>query len=381
MLVSLLACALALGAIGQAGCGAGASTATRAHAASAYLTGIGNENPKMFKQPAVRAAAHEDRPLRRPLRRRRAPLLAGSGDHVHHGRGSRSTSRCSSPSTTRNTRPTKLPSVASYQRDVQKFVKLFPNVRQYESWDESNRGNVTSASSRARRRSAAAKYYQALLRVCKGCTVIGLDVLDSAVSTPTLRYISEFKREISHLETVMPKIWGLHNYSDVNRLESWRTRDIVQSARRPGVADRDRRAREIRRRASRTSAAPGLTRAAKVLKYMFALAGALPQIKRLYVYDWTGGTNSTRFDAGPDERPRTAARRLRGRVPPAARGQMQRARPSRTDHPLSAGCVCGPVAAPRAGARAPAAGCASAASRQAPARRRATAVGASVSSG
>ena len=31
---------------------------------------------------------------------------------------------------------------------------------------------------------------------------------------------------------------------------------------------------------------------------MFAVAGAIPQIKRLYIYDWTGGTNSTRFDAG-----------------------------------------------------------------------------------
>ena len=31
---------------------------------------------------------------------------------------------------------------------------------------------------------------------------------------------------------------------------------------------------------------------------MFALAGSLPQIKRLYVYDWSGGTTSTRFDAG-----------------------------------------------------------------------------------
>ena len=31
---------------------------------------------------------------------------------------------------------------------------------------------------------------------------------------------------------------------------------------------------------------------------MFAVAGAIPQIKRLYIYDWTGGTSSTRFDAG-----------------------------------------------------------------------------------
>ena len=42
----------------------------------------------------------------------------------------------------------------------------------------------------------------------------------------------------------------------------------------------------------------GLARAAKVLKYMFAVASSQTQIKRLYIYNWTGGTASTRFDAG-----------------------------------------------------------------------------------
>ena len=27
---------------------------------------------------------------------------------------------------------------------------------------------------------------------------------------------------------------------------------------------------------------------------MFAVAGAIPQIKRLYIYDWTGGTGQLR---------------------------------------------------------------------------------------
>ena len=127
--------------------------------------------------------------------------------------------------------PTKLPSVATYKHDVQKFVKLFPHVRQYQSWDESNRGNVphSFASPSA---AASAKYYQALIRVCKGCTAIGLDVLDQANISPTLRYISEFKREISRLRTVMPKIWGLHNYSDINRL---RELAHARNSRRPSA--------------------------------------------------------------------------------------------------------------------------------------------------
>ena len=54
--------------------------------------------------------------------------------------------------------PTRLPSVRQYQRDVQKFVKLFPNVRQYQSWDEANRGNVRGLFSSPSPK-AAAQYY------------------------------------------------------------------------------------------------------------------------------------------------------------------------------------------------------------------------------
>jgi hypothetical protein len=291
--LSMLSAALALGAFAQAGT---ASATPKARAASSYLTGIGNESPKMFTNPLyeqlhtkiVRYVAPYDA-VAHPYSLDQAIRFIVAADQAHE--------RVLVAFYHSEYSPTKLPSIATYQRDVQKFVKMFPQVKEYESWDESNRGNVAKQFS-SPSAVAAAKYYQALLRVCKGCTVIGLDVLDAAVISPTLRYISEFKREISRLETVMPKIWGLHNYSDVNRLESWRTRDIVKAFGgqvwltetgglvqfEPGFPNKH---------------GAGLTRAAKVIKYMFALAGALAQIKRVYVYDWTKGTSSyTRFDAG-----------------------------------------------------------------------------------
>jgi hypothetical protein len=96
----------------------------------------------------------------------------------------------------------------------------------------------------------------------------------------------------------MPTIWGLHNYSDVNRLESWRTRDIIQAfgggqtwlTETGGIVQFGGSFPNVH--------GSGLTRAAKVIQYMFRLAGVLPQVKRMYVYDWTGGVASTRFDAG-----------------------------------------------------------------------------------
>jgi hypothetical protein len=294
VILSALSAALALGAFAQVGAAAG--RAPKAHAASSYLTGIGNENAKMFRNPLfqqlhtkiVRYVTPYDTVAHSySLDQAITFIQAAEAAHeqvlvaFYHSEYT----------------PTKLPSVTSYQRDVQKFVKLFPHVKQYESWDESNRGNVAKQFS-SPSASTEARYYQALLRVCKGCTVIGLDVLDAAVISPTLQYISEFKREISRLETVMPKIWGLHNYSDVNRLESWRTRDIVKAF--GGQVWLTETGGLVQFEPSFPNKhGAGLTRAAKVIKYMFALAGALPQIKRLYVYDWTRGTSAyTRFDAG-----------------------------------------------------------------------------------
>jgi hypothetical protein len=298
--ISILAAGLALGAISQAGARTSGSAARRgaprAHAASSYLTGIGNENTKMFSNPLyqqlhtkiVRYVVPYDAVVR-PYSLTQAKQFIAAAEAAHeqilvafyHSEYT----------------PTKLPGISAYQSDVQRFVKLFPHVRQYESWDESNRGNVAKQFS-SPSAVGAAKYYQALLRVCKGCTVIGLDVLDAAQIGGTLQYISEFKREISRLETVMPKIWGLHNYSDVNRLEGWRTHDIVKAfGGQVWLTETGGLVQFEPYFPNRRGA--GLTRAAKVIKFMFALASSIPQIKRLYVYDWTRGTGSViRFDAG-----------------------------------------------------------------------------------
>ena len=272
-----------------------ASPKPGAHAAASYLTGIGDEQTEMFTNPLwlqlhtkiARYIAPYDAAVRPySLQLARAWITAAEAKHqqvvvaFYHSEYT----------------PTKMPSVAQYQHDVQKFVKLFPKVRQYQSWDEANRGNIRGvlASPSA---SAAARYYQAMIRVCRGCTAIGLDVLDADNISPTLRYISEFKREIGKLRTVMPKIWGLHNYSDINRLQSFRTRELSRAlggqvwlTETGGIVQFG-------------GAFPnrngfGLRRAGKVLGYMFSVAGSQSQIKRLYIYDWTGGTARTRFDAG-----------------------------------------------------------------------------------
>ncbi len=303
-LIALAGAALTPFALGQAGAATSAKAASAggaarrmpmAHAAASYLTGLGDESTEMFTDPDATR-------LKTRIVRYIAPW-----DAVAHSYSLDKAKVWIKDAEERHLQvlvafyhseytPTRLPSVAQYKHDVQKFVRLFPHVKQYQAWDESNRGNIRGvlASPSA---SATAQYYQALIRVCKGCTVLGLDVLDADNISPTLQYISEFKREIGRLRTVMPKIWGLHNYSDINRLESWRTRELTRAlggqvwlTETGGIVqfggafpNRD---------------GSGLRRAAKVLGYMFNVAASQPRIKRLYIYDWTGGNSHTRFDAG-----------------------------------------------------------------------------------
>jgi hypothetical protein len=267
----------------------------RAHAAASYLTGIGDEQSLMFTNPLWRQLHTKIVRYIAPYDAATRPFSLQLATNFIHAAEAQHEQVLVAFYHSEYT-PTKLPSVALYQHDVQKFVRLFPHVKQYQSWDEANRGNVPHAFS-SPSAVAAARYYQALIRVCYGCTVIGLDVLDANNISPTLGYIAEFKREIGRLRTVMPRIWGLHNYSDINRLESWRTRALVAAfggqvwlTETGGVVKFGG--------AYPNRNGSGLTRAARVLKYMFAVASSQPRIKRLYVYNWTGGTPSTRFDAG-----------------------------------------------------------------------------------
>jgi hypothetical protein len=129
----------------------------------------------------------------------------------------------------------------------------------------------------------------------------GLDVLDQNNPRSTVRYIQQFKHAIRRLKTVMPTVWGLHNYADVNRLQGWRTRELAHALggqiwlTETGGIVRFGRAFPNRR-------GSGLRRAARVLQFALRLAASQPSIKHVYVYDWSGASRATPFDAGLTDR-------------------------------------------------------------------------------
>jgi hypothetical protein len=281
----------------------GASSKARAHVASSYLTGVGDQHTEMFTNPLwiqlhtkiARYIAPYDAAVRPySLQLAREWIGEAEADHqqvlvaFYHSEYT----------------PTKMPSVAVYQSDVKKFLALFPKVKQYQPWDEANRGTIVEVVKGKRHVALvspspmqSAQYYKALKGVCHGCTILGLDVLDQPSVTPTLSYIAQFKQDIGRVKTTMPNLWGLHNYSDTNRFQTSRTSAILAAV--PGNVWLTETGGIVQfGGAFPNKKGAGLTRASKALSFMFKIAGSHARIKRLYIYDWTGGGGSTRFDAG-----------------------------------------------------------------------------------
>jgi hypothetical protein len=115
-----------------------------------------------------------------------------------------------------------------------------------------------------------------------------------------------------------PRRWGLHNYSDVNRLRSTGTRRVLDTV--PGELWLTETGGVV---VFGSSFPRSESRAASRTKYLFKLAdtyktrrsGLRSRISRIYPYSWFGDARGARFDAGlldPDGTPRRAYAVFRG---------------------------------------------------------------------
>jgi hypothetical protein len=139
----------------------------------------------------------------------------------------------------------------------------------------------------------------------KKIRVMAADMLDTGNMG---RYLAAFKRKAKG----SPKLWGLHNYGDVNRRRTRYTKQMLRSV--PGevwltetggiVKLLPSFKRSPKRAASRTK---GMFRL--VNRYDTRRRGMRSKITRLFVYTFYGEDSSARFDAGlvdPDGTPRPA---------------------------------------------------------------------------
>jgi hypothetical protein len=229
------------------------------------------------------------------------------------------------------------PSASAYRRAVRTFDNRYPWVRTYSAWNEVNHISQPTFT----RPDLAVSYYRVLRSESRrrGFRVMAADILDTANMH---RYLRAFLRRAPG----RPRLWGLHNYQDVNNITSADTRRMVETV--PGevwVTETNGIVKFGESRQWRYSE----SRAARCTRWMFRLADRFDtrrrhmrsRITRVYVYNWFGAPPGARFDAGlvdPDGTPRAAYFVVQGyaRMPvrpgsaPGARSSATAARTSNT---------------------------------------------------
>jgi hypothetical protein len=289
------------------------SLVVAAPASAKYRVGLGEQNPQMFENPSWqsmklkrvrylvpwdyakhRAQRDEVNYYMAKARFAKQDVLvtftARRGCYLPSGRYSKKKT-CRAPST------------KAYKKAFLGFDKAFPWVKTYSAWNEINHKSQPTFKSPKK----AAGYYNVLRKYTKKkkFRAMAADILDTGNMT---RYLATFKRYAKGT----PKLWGLHNYGDVNRRRTTYTKRMLRSV--PGevwlteTGGLVKLQPSFRRSTSRAKArTKGLFKL--VNRYDTKRRGMRSKITRLFVYTFYGEDSSARFDAGlmnPDGTPRPA---------------------------------------------------------------------------
>ena len=187
-------------------------------------------------------------------------------------------------------RACRAPTVKAYVKQFKRFRKRFPTNKVYGVWNEGNHVSQPVA----RNPKLAARYFLAARKACRSCTFVAADVLDSKNMD---EWLAKFRRASKGKAT----IYGLHNYSDVNRRRASGTKRLLRIV--PGQVWLTETGGILK---FLPSFKRSESRQANRTKFMFSLAdkydrrrkGMRSRITRLYNYQWTGVARSARFDAG-----------------------------------------------------------------------------------
>jgi hypothetical protein len=182
------------------------------------------------------------------------------------------------------TKVCRAPSPAKYKAAVKHFRAQFPFVKTFAPWNEINHLSQPTFKKPA----LAAKYFKVMKQVCKRCTVMAADVLDSS-------NVRSYLRKFQRASKGKGRIWGLHNYKDVNRRQA-KGIPAVASVTRGQIWLTETGGFVQFKGSKGFKYSP--KRAAARTKYMFKLAKRFKRVKRIYVYRWFGEPRSARFDAG-----------------------------------------------------------------------------------
>ena len=215
----------------------------------------------------------------------------------------------------------KLPSVAQYKAKIRPLIKRYGGKSiDWGVWNEVNHDSQPTWNNAKR----AAQFFVAFRSMCKGCKIVGLDILDQR---GVEGYIKRFFKALKPSQRRLVTTVGLHNYSDTNRYrQKGRKKGGITAAMIKAVKRYNKRAKfwltETGGLASFGSNFPcnsrgvsiskALKRQANAISDMFTLAKRFDRdIERLYSFNYWGTDCTNRFDAGivkADGSPRPAYR-------------------------------------------------------------------------
>ena len=156
-----------------------------------------------------------------------------------------------------------IPSVKRYVRSFRMLRARYPHVREFSPWNEPNAKEQPFVRKPAR----AARYFNAMRRACRRCTVLAGDVKDGS---KMVAWLKTYKRHVRGA-----KVWALHNYKDATRKRGG-TEDFLRTVRgRVWLTETG----GIRNRG-------GLKGQAKAVRRVFGLARKSKRIRRIYFYQW-----------------------------------------------------------------------------------------------
>ncbi|QEC47725.1 hypothetical protein FSW04_09155 [Baekduia soli] len=183
----------------------------------------------------------------------------------------------------------------------------------FATWNEANHcGEPT-----CHRAPLVAAYYRALRRECPSCTILAAEVLDM----PNMAsWVDRFQKALGH----RPRLWGLHNYLDANRMRTSGTRALLR--RTVGRVWFTETGGIVRRRNRSTVDFPeSPAHAAAATRWVFQrLVPLSRRITRVYLYQWNAAAHDT-WDSGLID-PRGRARPALGVVRNALRAAAERRR-------------------------------------------------------
>jgi hypothetical protein len=202
-----------------------------------------------------------------------------------------------------------IPTVPQYRRAVARFLRLFPQIREYTAWNEPD----FSYRRLAREPGLAADYFNALFELCHHRTVLAGDVylptrgparINGAVALlrPWLR---AYIRGLHH----RPAGWALHDYSEVRGHNTAQLRTLMSMTSGPIWLDETA---GVLRRGHWPYRNQSAASAARDERYLLGLARRYPRVARIYHYEWRGSA-AAGWDSGliaPNGRVRPAYRVL-----------------------------------------------------------------------